>query len=70
MTAPTCRNPKCNNVAMKPGHVIAPTESDGVLDFPGDTEAITITFGGPGMMVPCWKCPECGRSIAMKEPSE
>lgn len=64
MTAPTCR--KCN-VAMKPSHAIAPTVSAGMPDFPGDDHAVTFSAGGPGKMVPCWKCPTCGRSLGMGE---
>lgn len=62
MTAPICR--RCN-VEMRLGTALAQTFTAGMPDFPGDTHAVTFSAGGPGKVVPCWKCPECGRSITM-----
>ena len=54
-----CR--KCNGL-MKPGVYMAQTFS-GVLDFPGDTHAVTVSPGGPGRLEPCLKCEACGHSV-------
>jgi len=48
---------------MQRGRALVPTLTGGVLDFPSDAAASTLTFGGPGQMVDCWKCPSCGHSI-------
>ena len=37
----------------------------GVPDFPGDTYAVTLSPGGPGRLVDCLKCPECGWSVSV-----
>jgi hypothetical protein len=57
---PKCR--KCG-VAMERSKAIAQTYVAGTPDFPGDQHAVTFSAGGPGVMVDCWKCPECGRSV-------
>lgn len=36
----------------------------GVPDFPSDREAITLSPGGPGKVVPCMKCNRCGWSVS------
>lgn len=58
--APICR--KCSAL-MIASHAIAQTFVAGTPDFLGDTHASTFSAGGPGKLVPCWKCSECGRSI-------
>lgn len=35
----------------------------GYPDFIGDSTHCTISQTGPPEIVPCWKCPKCGRSI-------
>lgn len=54
---------KCRSclVEMVEGLVMVPTVSEGVPDFPGG-DAVTFSFDGPGRLVPCWKCPQCGHS--------
>ena len=37
----------------------------GVPDFPGDNYAVTLSPGGPGRLVDCLKCPECGWSVSV-----
>lgn len=59
-----CR--KCD-VEMRPGHALAQTFVGGMPDFPGDTHATTFSAGGPGTMIDCWKCPECGRSVTKEQ---
>lgn len=61
MTAPKCH--KCN-VVMERGHAIRETFT-GVPDFPGCSEVVTVSPGGPGKLVDCWKCPKCGHSISI-----
>ncbi len=58
--APICR--KCGTLMIH-GQAVAQTFVPGSPDFPGDTHAATFSAGGPGRMIDCWKCPECGRSI-------
>lgn len=46
---------------MKPGHAIAQTFY-GSPDFIGG-EVCTVSPGGPGKLIECSKCPECGWSV-------
>lgn len=46
---------------MRPGIALEST-SVGIPDFPGDVP-VTVHEGGPGRLVPCLKCSECGFSI-------
>ena len=48
---------------MHPGKAIAQTFTAGTPDFPGDTHASTFSAGGPGVMVDCLKCGDCGWSV-------
>lgn len=57
----TCR--KCQGV-MRPGQAIAQT-CVGVPDFPGDKHAVTMSLGGPGKLIDCMKCVDCGWSRTM-----
>ena len=54
---------KCN-VEMQPGKAIAQTFTGGAPDFPSDTHSSTFSAGGPGALVDCLKCPDCGFSIS------
>jgi len=54
---------KCD-IEMIPGKAIQQTVAGGIPDFPGDKFGSTISAGGPGVLVDCWKCPDCGRSIS------
>lgn len=38
----------------------------GVPDFPG-ADVVTVHEGGPGMLVPVWKCKDCGHSVRRRE---
>ena len=53
--------PKCKkcNIEMRPGKAIAQTVS-GYPDFPGDSRAVTLSAGGPGVLIDCLKCSICG----------
>lgn len=46
---------------MAPGKAIAQTYA-GIPDFPGK-EVVTLSPGGPGVLVDCLKCRECGHSV-------
>lgn len=52
--------PKCG-VLLKVGQAIQQTYT-GVPDFAGDAYPVTVSPGGPGKLVSCLKCPECGYS--------
>jgi hypothetical protein len=52
---------------MREGVAIAPTWVLGLPDFPGDppfSPGQTVTFGGPGKLIACLKCKECGYSTS------
>jgi hypothetical protein len=57
---------RCNrcNVEMTEGKALAQTITAGAPDFHG-SDVVTFSAGGPGRIVPCWKCPKCGRSVEM-----
>lgn len=55
-----CR--KCGGT-MKPGKATGQMLVGGMPDFPGDKHAVTLTHGGPGKMIDCMKCVECGWSV-------
>lgn len=57
---PTCRHCQSH---MQRGLFTEQTFVGGMPDFPGDTIASTFSAGGPGRLVECWKCPECGWSV-------
>lgn len=56
----TCR--KCGG-EMKPRKDIENTYT-GIPDFPGDSEPVTVSPGGPGKLVDVNKCVECGWSVS------
>lgn len=61
----TCH--KCH-APMQPGIAIEQTYTTGLPDFPGDDPASavqTISPGGPGRIVQCLKCTECGHSVSV-----
>jgi hypothetical protein len=60
VTDDRCR--KCGG-AMNPGHAIVQTFTAGAPDFPGSTVCVTISPGGPGVLVDCMKCEACGGSV-------
>jgi len=39
----------------------------GIPDFAGDEHPVTVSRGGPGKLIQCWKCPDCGKSYAMSD---
>lgn len=53
-----CR--RCGGL-MKPGIALEQTYT-GSPDFPGG-EVVTMSPGGPGRLVECMKCRECGWSV-------
>lgn len=57
--AATCR--RCGS-PMQPGIATAQTLT-GIGDFHGRDEAVTLSPGGPGKVIPCRKCPACGWSL-------
>ena len=67
MNIPDCQ--KCNT-PMVAGKALAQTFVGGMPDFPGDTHASTFSAGGPGELIDCLKCPNCGRSITIGEADE
>lgn len=61
------KQPKCRRcgATLKPGVALQQTWVAGMPDFPGDDEnspGQTMCCGGPGELVSCHKCPECGHS--------
>lgn len=52
-------------VKMQPGLVLGQTVTAGAPDFPGDDTASTYSIGGPGKLMTCMKCPECGWSVSL-----
>lgn len=57
----TC--PKCKT-EMTVGKAIQQTWTGGTPDFPGKPYTIvTMSAGGPGKLIDCQKCPECGFSV-------
>lgn len=54
--------PKCKS-EMKDGKAIQQTWT-GVPDFIGDPYPVTVSPGGPGKLIECQKCPECGFSVS------
>lgn len=63
---------KCRRcgVEMTSGIAIEQTYIGGAPDFPGpDDRPITFRAGGPGRLIPCWKCPACGCSTPL-DPSD
>ena len=49
---------------MRDGKAIAQTVT-GMPDFPGDRHAVTLSAGGPGMLINCLKCSICGWSMTI-----
>ena len=37
----------------------------GMKDFPGDKHAVTLSNGGPGVLIDCLKCTNCGWSMTI-----
>lgn len=54
----TC--PKCGGT-MRPGKAMGQTFT-GLPDFDGDTSPVTLSPGGPGVLIDCVKCDACGHS--------
>jgi ribosomal protein S26 len=52
---------KCGGT-MQPGKAIEQTLT-GIPDFVGDKYAVTVSPGGPGELIDCIKCVECGYSV-------
>jgi hypothetical protein len=50
------------NCEMVDGIALAQTYV-GLPDFPNCSLVVTFSPGGPGYLVDCWKCPQCGRSV-------
>ena len=63
MTTPTLACRRCG-APMAPGIATQATWTAGAPDFPGDEHGSTLS-PGPGSVVPCWKCTECGWSVAV-----
>lgn len=48
---------------MRPGIATGQTYRGGLPDFPGDKHASTFSAGGPGKVINCRKCQDCGWSV-------
>jgi len=35
----------------------------GIPDFIGDDRIVTMSYGGSGKLITCYKCPKCGHSV-------
>ena len=57
---PTCR--KCGG-SLKPSKAIARTFVYGAPDDLGATNGQTMSVGGPGALIDCYKCEDCGWSV-------
>lgn len=57
---PTCR--KCGGT-MQPGHALGQTYTSGTPDDLGATDGQTMSVGGPGVLIDCRKCEDCGWSV-------
>lgn len=57
-------------ITMRPGKALAQTFVGGMPDFEGDTHSSTFSAGGPGKLVDCIKCPQCGKSVTTQEASQ
>lgn len=53
---------KCGGT-MAPGVAMGQTVT-GELDFPGDRRPVTLSPGGPGVLIDCIKSSACGRSVS------
>lgn len=55
---------KCG-ATMVSGIAIEQTYTSGMPDWPGDEPdaVVTMSPGGPGKVINCMKCPECGHSV-------
>lgn len=60
MRAINCK--KCGGT-MAAGKAIEQTYTGVLVDFPGDKSTITLSAGGPGKLVDCMKCKNCGWSV-------
>lgn len=47
---------------MRPGIALAQTYT-GIGDFNDRDDVVTLSPGGPGEVIHCWKCPACGWSV-------
>jgi len=56
----TCR--RCGG-EMQPGIAMGQTYTAGAPDFPADREGVTMSAGGPGVVIEARKCVDCGHSI-------
>ncbi len=58
-----CNRRNCRG-EMKKGKAIVETVVDGIPDFIGDknNNLVTISAGGPGTLITCYKCRKCGYS--------
>lgn len=63
LSAPTCR--KCGG-AMSPGKAIAQTIT-GIGDFHDADAVVSVSPGGPGALIGCMKCEDCGWSVTGNE---
>lgn len=59
----------CNS-AMTASKAIAQTFTSGLPDFPGQKYGITFSPGGPGKLIDCLKCQECGWSVTNPKEAE
>ena len=54
---------------MNTGIATQQTYVGGLPDFIGDKHSSTFSAGGPGLVVECWKCPDCGWSMTKPQDS-
>jgi len=55
---------KCGG-EMRIGLATEQTWTTGMPDFPGELRGVTMSVGGPGKVVECLKCVECGYSVTI-----
>ena len=54
----------CHHTNMQPGIALQSTLA-GIPDFAGDNHATTASPGGPGRLIDCFKCADCGYSVTI-----
>lgn len=60
-TREACR--RCGG-EMQPGIAMGQTYTAGKPDFPGERDVVTMSAGGPGVVIGVRKCRKCGWSVS------
>lgn len=55
---------------MQEGIATGQTIVGGMPDFEGESRSSTFYSGGPGKIIPCMKCKDCGWSVSPPKETE